>query len=391
MPSGYSFSLGVPNLQGYQQGGQQGFGSYGQQPRVQQQQGFGGYGGQAGSDGWGVDWLPTGGVYGQQKWSGPGNDIDVFVQRGSPIRAPADGVVSQLGQMIPSPAGPVPGFIFSDSTGKSARFVHVQPTVGPGTRVRKGQIIGQVGDPGMDMLGGQAIQQIGAPDGYQHIDLAFASSPQGFRYGSPSEGGDVNAVQWLQSHGYQGRQVARTPGPPEGMGGGGLGGMMGGGPPGMPGGGNPFMSGNPFGGGGGGGGFGLGAPGGFGGFGGSSGFGLGPSGPSGMGGAGGFGGPPPMMGGFGGMPPNPFMMMQPPGFGLLSAGLGGGRGGAPPMMGPPLPSFGGFGAGPSPMGLGMGNPFSFGGGGLGPMGAAGMMMNPFGGLGPAGAASMYGA
>lgn len=288
--------------------------------------GAAGMGGMVGSDGWGAEWLPTGGIYGAQKWSGPGNDIDVFVPKGSVIRAPADGVVNQIGQAIMGPMGALPGLIFSDQRGLSARMVHVQPLVGPGTRVRKGQPIAQVADPSMDMLSPAPIRALGGQD-YNHIDLAFASSPNGFRYGSPSEGGDVNAVQWLQSHGYQGRQVARTPGPPEGMAGGGGGGFGGGG-----------LGGNPFGG-----------------------------GFPGMPGAGGFGG--------GGLP------------GMMGGGSPFGGGGSPFGGGfPGMPGGGGFGGG----GFGGGgfgggfNPLSMLGGGGGMGGFGGLGGGGFGGFGGGG-------
>lgn len=250
-------------------------------------------------DGWGTGWLPQGGLYGQQKWSGPGNDIDLFVSKGSPIYAPADGIVQQLGQAIQGPMGSIPGLIFSDSSGRSVRMVHVQPSVAPGQHVSRGQVIAYVADPSMDMLSPAPIQALGGQD-YNHIDLAFGSSPNAFRYGSPSEGGDVSAVGWLQQNGYQGNMVARTPGPPEGMAGGG--GMMGG----------------------------LGGmPGGF------------PGMP------GGLGGMPGMPGGFGGTPfGDPMSMMMGGGMGGMMGGgmpgggspFGGGFGGSPMMGG--APSFG---------------------------------------------------
>src|SRR5262249_7516301 len=152
-----------------------------------------------------------------------------------------------------------------------------------------------------DMLQRQVAAQIGAPDGYQHLDLSINRpghqqfSPQG------GGGGDINAAQWLQSMGYQGRVVGRTPGPQEGMMGGGFPGMMGAG--GMLGGGGMFGGGGGFPGGGmpglGGGGF----PGGFGG-------GFPGGGFPGM-----MGGFPGMGGGFPGMGFNPMM--------LLMGGMGG--------------------------------------------------------------------
>jgi len=396
MAQGYSFSLGQP---GYGSGGYSfPAGSYSQQGYGQSQQGYGMGRSMSGSMPFSI---PSGGVYGQQKWLPGSTGTDIFLPRNSPITAQTGGKVLYATGGTGLSGGSDTIVQFDDGT--VARFRHVQPQMQAGQSFRAGQTIAVINDPSMDMLSRQVASQIGAPDGYQHLDLSINRpgnvmfSPQG------GGGGDLNAAQWLSSHGYQGRMIGKTPGPQEGMGGGmGMGGPMGmpgmGGFPGMPGmpgmGGPPGMGGmppNPFGGGGGGPGMG---------FGGGGGFGFGGGGP----GMGGFGGP-----GMGGAP-NPFMMGGSPGMGMgIGPGMGpnpfmmpsmgmGGFGsfpgasmGAAPM-GPPmsLPSFGGFGMGPSPMAMGLGNPFSFGGGG-GPLGAAGMMMNPFGGPGPLGAASMYGA
>ena len=260
----------------------------------------------------GMDWdfslmLPPDGVYGQQKWM-PGNAIDVFTRRGTVIRAPTDGIIGPLANAPPGPMGPIAGFVFSDASGKSARFIHVQP-MGQPRRVRRGEPIGTVMDPSMDMLGAYP----GMPDGFQHIDLALASSPGALSYADPGRGGDVNASQFLRGMGY-GRQI---PGSTRGPNSGGMGGMMG----------NPFGGGSPFGGG---------MPG-MGGMppmmGGMGGPGMGGMPPFPMGGMGGMGGP-----GMGGMPP-PFMMGGMPPFMMggmppFMGGMGGGPGGFfPPFMG----------------------------------------------------------
>jgi hypothetical protein len=193
-----------------------------------------------------TDWalelmIPQDGVYGDQKWA-PGNGTDVFTRRGFTIRAPADGMIGPIPQPIMGPGGPIGGLIFSDQSGKSARMVHVQP-MGQARRVRKGEPIAVVNDPQLDMLGPYQ----GMPDGFQNIDLAFASSPNGFSYATPGVGGDVSAQGLLSSRGLGRRIPGQTRGPNGGPGGGGgmmgmPGGMMGGMPGmgmGMPP--NPFM------------------------------------------------------------------------------------------------------------------------------------------------------
>ena len=243
----------------------------------------------------GASWLPPGGVYGQQKWSGS-NAVDIFVRRGSVVRAPTAGV------FMP---GPGMTLIFRGDNGLNLMFRHTQP-MGPPGRVQAGQSIMTVGDPMLDTLG--PIPLPGAPDGWQHIEMSVSRS--GNFAPTPGGGGDVNPFQFLQSIGYQGRVVPRTPGPFD---------------PGVR---NPLMGGG-------------GVPPGF-------------SGPPGMGGPPGFSGGPPGMGmgsPFSGGPQGmgtPFGM---PGF-SGPPGFGGGR---PPMGPPGLPPFGLPPFGPTGMG---GNPFT---------------------------------
>jgi hypothetical protein len=336
--------------------------------------------------------LPSGGVYGAQKWSSSqgSNAVDIFVPRGTPVTAPVSGTLQpgQNGQLI----------LIGDN-GLSFAFRHGRTTAQG--HVQRGQQIGVVDDPGLDMLGRAPWGDL--PDNYQHLEMSVSNG--NYFPATPGGGGSIDAAQWLDSIGYQGRKIGRTPGPPDAQGGGmGMGGFGIGSPIGSPFGGAGSVPGNPFGG----------MPPGFGGMPGAGGMGRG--GPPGAGGPPGMG--PGMPPGFGmGIPgmspggPNPYMSalgMQPPGGNpFMGAGMspgfsGGFSPGMPPMMPPPmmarppmappmnLPSFAGFGAGPSPMAMGLGNPFSFAGGG-GPAAAAGMMLNPFGGPGPAGAASMYGA
>src|SRR4051812_11581750 len=101
------------------------------------------FGGGQGAGGFAAP-LPPGGIFGTQKWA-PGNGIDVFVPRGTPVYAPFDGTVGQNPQSIPSPMGPVPSFLLQGSNGLTFQATHAQLTArGP---VRAGQQIGVVNDP----------------------------------------------------------------------------------------------------------------------------------------------------------------------------------------------------------------------------------------------------
>ncbi len=177
--------------------------------------------------------LPPGGVYGDAKWTGPGtNGIDIFTRRGTPIFAMFDGVVDQNPMPIPSPAGPVPSFILRGNNGMAMQATHAQLTArGP---VRKGQQIGIVNDPGLDILGPYQ----GMPDNFQHLDLTIGHGQGPF----PLQGGDINAKMALEMSGYQGQRVQGITRGPNGGGGGSMFGMPGGaggfgspmGMPGMP-------------------------------------------------------------------------------------------------------------------------------------------------------------
>lgn len=225
--------------------------------------------------------LPPGGIYGDSKWTGPGTrGTDIFVRRGTPIFAMFDGVVQSNPMPIPSPAGPVPSFILQGSNGISAQMTHAQMTAQG--RVRKGQQIGIVNDPGMDMLG----QYPGMPDGFQHLDLTMGHGGGPF----PLQGGDIHAGMALEQSGYQGQRISGSTRGPNGGGGSMFGGPGGGGGFGSPGGLPGGFPGMPP----------MGMPG------------MGPGGPGGLSGPG--------MGMPGPMGMNPFMMGMgqggPPGMGM---------------------------------------------------------------------------
>jgi hypothetical protein len=212
--------------------------SRGAAPQSQPGQSGGGYGSQ------GRDTMPfdiPDGVYGQSKWLPGSQGTDIFMRRGSPITAKTGGQVLYATGGTGLSGGSDTIAQFDDGT--VARFRHVQPGLQAGSRFSAGQTIATIGDSSMDMLNPQVAGQIGAPDGYQHLDLSINApghtqfSPQG------GGGGDIPAAQWLQQHGYRGRVVGRTPGPQEGQ----MGGMGGFGGPGMgvggfPGGGYPGFS-----------------------------------------------------------------------------------------------------------------------------------------------------
>lgn len=191
---------------------------------------------------------------GMQKWSGGGNSTDVFTRKDAPLLAPFDGIVTGTGGTF-GQGGPV---LTDPRTGFSMRITHGQPmSQGP---VRKGQPFAIIDDPSMDMLHWPGGQYGNAPGGYQHAQVDFSMSPQGFGQGPMSSQPGLDAESILRQGGFQPTQtVPRTPGPNEGMGGGlsammspgGMGmpgGMMMGGPPGMSPGGGGMGMGMPFGG-----------------------------------------------------------------------------------------------------------------------------------------------
>jgi hypothetical protein len=176
--------------------------SRGAAPQSQPGQSGGGYGSQ------GRDTMPfdiPDGVYGQSKWLPGSQGTDIFMRRGSPITAKTGGQVLYATGGTGLSGGSDTIAQFDDGT--VARFRHVQPGLQAGSRFSAGQTIATIGDSSMDMLNPQVAGQIGAPDGYQHLDLSINApghtqfSPQG------GGGGDIPAAQWLQQHGYRGRVV----------------------------------------------------------------------------------------------------------------------------------------------------------------------------------------
>jgi hypothetical protein len=150
------------------------------------------------------DWalpLDHGGLYGELKWF-PGNATDVFMPCGSLVYAMFDGSVEPYS--VPYPGGMVPGLLLNGDNGYSMQGLHVRLTA-EGI-VRKGQVIGVVDDPGLDVLGPYP----GTPGGdFQHLDLAIGRGSGPFS----QYGGDLNAARVLGLLGYHGQVVPQTLGP----------------------------------------------------------------------------------------------------------------------------------------------------------------------------------
>ncbi|HLH25203.1 MAG TPA: hypothetical protein VK066_21995 [Chloroflexota bacterium] len=149
-------------------------------------------------------WLPPGGLYGRHKWVPGSNGVDVFLPRGTEVRAPVAGlVVAPAAVVLPFPP-PVPSVALRGDSGLSFFMGHVQPLVYPGTQVQAGDLLAVIDDPGLDQLTSAGP----GPSGWQHVDLNVSDVGAFTWYG-----GDVPASQWLQGTGYQGTLVDRTPGP----------------------------------------------------------------------------------------------------------------------------------------------------------------------------------
>jgi hypothetical protein len=155
------------------------------------------------------DWLPAGGVYGREKWVENSRGVDVFLPRGTVIRAPVSGVVVSPEDVVHPFAPAVPGLVLHGDAGLWFLLCHVQPLATPGSRLEAGQPLALVDDPGLDCFPGPGP----GPSDWQHVDLNVADDGY-FTW----RGGDIHASQWLERTGYHGQVVARTPGPPEAFG-----------------------------------------------------------------------------------------------------------------------------------------------------------------------------
>jgi murein DD-endopeptidase MepM/ murein hydrolase activator NlpD len=159
--------------------------------------------------------VAAGAVYGRDKWlvDAPGGHsygCDLFCRRNDPVYAPADCIVEEVigGTGLSGGAEIIRAM---PDKAWAWRYRHVQALVAVGQRVSRGQVVGKVYDPSLDMLCNGPVASY--PDRWQHLDLSVGKGTDRF---APTGGGGGNypASQWLQEIGYQGQQVARTPGPP---------------------------------------------------------------------------------------------------------------------------------------------------------------------------------
>jgi hypothetical protein len=156
------------------------------------------------------------GLVGREKWLVGSKGSDLFVVRGTQVRAPHDARVSIT--QIPIGNGMTIGemtLVYED--GRAVRFRHDLAHVANGSHVRKGDYVAVVYDPSMDLLRWPSSGFPRPPDGYQHLDLSLATSitrldPSG------GAGGDVDTYDhvWGKMGGLPNFTViARTPGPPQ--------------------------------------------------------------------------------------------------------------------------------------------------------------------------------
>lgn len=155
------------------------------------------------------------GLVGKEKWLPGSKGSDLFVKRGTPVRAPHD-AICRVAQ-IPIGNGMTIGEITLQYTdGRAVRFRHDLAYVRDGQAVLKGAVLAQVYDASMDLLRWPRGYPT-PPDGYQHLDLSLATSidrldPRG------GAGGDVDTYDhiWGTMGGLPNFTVIeRTPGPPQ--------------------------------------------------------------------------------------------------------------------------------------------------------------------------------
>lgn len=149
-------------------------------------------------------WLPSGGLYGHQKWVPGSNGVDVFLPRGAVILAPVAGLVVQPAEVVHPLPPPIPAVALRGDGGLSFFLGHVRPLVSSGAQVHAGDPLAVIDDPALDQLGSSGP----GPSGWQHVDLNVSRQGTFTWYG-----GDIPASPWLQSTGYEGTLVDQTPGP----------------------------------------------------------------------------------------------------------------------------------------------------------------------------------
>lgn len=158
-----------------------------------------------------ANWLSGAvGLVGRIKWKPGSTGCDLFVPRGTIIRAPFAGHATF--QQLPDMVGPHGELTLVRADGLTVRIRH-ELAAGDGGDVAWDQAIGIVYDPSLDLLTWPAGLPT-PPDGYQHADLSLASDPSRLDP-SGGAGGDINAFAYLQQQGVLDGWtiVARTPGP----------------------------------------------------------------------------------------------------------------------------------------------------------------------------------
>lgn len=159
--------------------------------------------------------LDPGAVYGQTKWLPGSLGCDLFCRRGSPVYAPADCIVEEVigGQGI---SGGAELIMCLPDKSWAWRWRHVQAVSGirVGSRVTQHQTCATVMDTSLDQLGPVPVWARPMDDNYQHLDLSVARGTDQFAP-TGGGGGNVSAYGWIQTLGYVGRVLSRTPGPPD--------------------------------------------------------------------------------------------------------------------------------------------------------------------------------
>lgn len=156
------------------------------------------------------------GLVGKEKWLVGSKGSDLFVRRGTRVRAPHDCTVRVT--QVPIGNGMTIGqstLIYPD--GRAVRFRHDIAQVSDGTQVKKGDIVSIVYDASMDLLRWPRVGYPTPPDGYQHLDLSLATSVQHLDPAGGA-GGDVDTYDhvWTKMGGLPYFTVIeRTPGPPQ--------------------------------------------------------------------------------------------------------------------------------------------------------------------------------
>jgi hypothetical protein len=160
--------------------------------------------------------VELGGVFGQTKWLPGSLGCDIFLARHTPVLAPMDCTVRRIvgGTGLQGGAEVI---IATLDFAWAWRYRHVLAAAGlrVGTQLQAGDMVARINDASLDQLGRVPPWAGQMPDGWQHLDLSVNRGSDQFAP-TGGGGGNVDADEWLVAHGYEGRMLARTPGPPDG-------------------------------------------------------------------------------------------------------------------------------------------------------------------------------